>query len=922
MTHRFALTKYMKKILLSIALIMTTFIISANSQTPFNNVRLNPDGKYLSDVPKPEDVIGHKIGEYFTHYSELASFYRRIAETSSRVKLIEYGSTYERRKLQLLIISSPENLANIDKIKKDTAKLSDPRQLSNSDMEKLIAKLPATAWLNYNVHGDESCSAETAMEVVYHLAADQSEETAKLLKELVIVIDPLVNPDGRERYVNFYEQAQGKAAKSDKNSFEHNQPWPGGRFNHYLFDLNRDWAWLTQTESQSRVKTYQEWLPQVFVDFHEMGIESSYFFPPSAKPQNANISPIINNWLKIYGQGNTASFDKYGLSFYTSEDFDLLYPSYGDSWPSLNGAVGMTYEQGGSGRAGLSVRLDDRQKVLTLRERAWHHFLTSIATLKTTADNRVERLRDYYKFRAQAVEAGKQDTMKSFVLLPGSDPSRTAKLVNLLMTQGIEVAKAKNNFKAKKVHGYFGEVSEEKEFPSGAYIINLAQPTGLLARGLLEPEAVLKDLHFYDITGWSLPLAYNVETYWLEELVNSNIEKLTIPPTLTGQVIGGRATYGYVFSYESNAAAKTLSQLLQDDYEAFLALKPITINGKDFPVGAVIVPVENNNTKLHERIAALASVNGHDVIASNSARSQNGIDLGSNRVRHIRKPKVVVVMGPGTNVTNYGSIWHLLDERYGLNFIAVSTQQLGGLDLRDYNTIILPDDDGTGRSFLGLIGKPTIEKLSRWVRDGGTFIGIKGGAVFATAKMSGLTSVTYRLLDRLEEEERIEREKQQEKQDKDAALQVVSPLPALVAKTPEEQLAEKIVPYQEKERKRMMESIPGTLMKLKLDNTHPLGMGYEKDLVVLNNSSPILSLTTKGDNVVYYPKEQFKLSGFITPENEKKLSHSAYLLRERSGRGSFILYADDPNFRSFWEGTTRLFLNSILFGNVRDPNVE
>lgn len=901
---------------------MTTFIISTNSQTPFNNVRFNPEGKYKSDVAKPEDVIGHKIGEYFTHYSDLAAFYRKVAETSPRVKLIEYGRTYERRKLQLLVISSPENLANLDKIKKDTARISDPRGLSNQEMEKLVAQMPATAWLNYNVHGDESCSAETAMEVVYHLAADQSDETNKLLKELIIVIDPLVNPDGRERYVNFYEQAQGKTPRPDKNSFEHNQAWPGGRFNHYLFDLNRDWAWLTQTESQSRVKAYQEWLPQVFVDFHEMNVESTYFFPPSAKPQNANIPPLINNWLKIYGQGNAAAFDKYGLSFYTSEDFDLLYPSYGDSWPSLNGAVGMTYEQGGSGRAGLSVKLDDRQKILTLRERAWHHFLTSIATLKTTADNRISRLKDYYKFRELAIEAGKKETMKSFVLLPGNDPSRTARLANLLLTQGIEVEKVKSNFKTKKAHSYLGEVVEEKEFPAGSYIINLAQPAGLLAKGLLEPEAVLKDLYFYDITGWSLPLAYNVQTYWLEELVSSNTEKLSSPVSLTGQVIGGKASYGYVFGYESNAAAKTLSQLLQEEFDAFLVLKPITINGKDFPLGSIVVPVEANKANLHERIAELASSNGHDIVAAQSARSQNGIDLGSNRVRHIRKPKVVVVMGTGTSVTNYGSIWHLLDERYGIPFIAVSAQQLSGLDLRDYNTIILPDDDGTGRSFLGLIGKATVDKISRWVRDGGTFIGIKGGAVFATAKMSGMTSVTYRLIDRQDEEDRIEREKQQEKQDKDSAQQTVSTLPPVVAKTPEEQLAEKLVSYEEKERKRMMESIPGTLMKLKLDNSHPLGMGYEKDLVILNNSSPILSLTSKGDNVVYYPKEQFKLSGFITQENEKKLPHSAYLLRERSGRGSFVLYADDPNFRSFWEGTTRLFLNSIFFGSLRDPNVE
>lgn len=914
----------MKKIILALSIIMSTFIISAYSQAPFNNVRFSTEAKYSSDVPKPEDIIGHQIGEYFTHYSELTAYYRRLAEVSPRMKLIEYGRTNERRKLHLLIFSSPENLANIEKIKKDTARLSDSRELSESEMEKLITKLPATAWLNYNVHGDESCSAETAMEVAYHLAADQSEETTKLLKDLVIVIDPLVNPDGRERYVSFYEQAQGKDAKTDKNSYEHHQPWPGGRFNHYLFDLNRDWAWLTQAESQARVKAYREWLPQIFVDYHEMDANSTYFFPPSAKPQNTNIPPIINNWLKIYGQGNTKMFDKYGLSFYTSEDFDLYYPSYGDSWPSLNGAVGMTYEQGGGGRAGLNLKLDDRKKVLSLRERTWHHFLTSIATLKTTAENRQARLRDYYKFRAQAVEAGKKEPMKSFVLLPNEDPSRIAQLVNLLMAQGIEVSKAKSDFKGKRVHSYFGnQLTEEKEFPAGSYVVNLDQPTGFLARGLLEPEAILKDLHFYDITGWSLPLAYNIETYWLEELVTSNLENISSNVVVNGQIIGAKATYGYVLNYQSNAVAKTLAELLQEDYEAFLALKPITVNGKDFPAGAIIFPVETNKPELHNRIAELAKLNGHEVVASNSARTENGIDLGSNRVRHIRKPKVVVVMGPGVNVTNYGSMWFLLDEKFSIPFTAVSTQQLGSLDLRDYNTIIFPDDDGAGKNYLGLMGKPTIEKLTRWVRDGGTFIGIKGGAVFATAKMSGMTSVTYRLLDHQDEEERIEREKQQEKQDKDAAaLQVVSPLQPAPTKTPEDLLADKLMSYEEKERKRMMESVPGTLMKLKLDSTHPLAMGYGKELVILNNSSPVLSLTTKGDNVVYYPKEQFKISGYLTTENEKKVSYSAYLLREKSGRGSFVLYADDPNFRSFWEGTLRLFLNSILFGNVTDPNVE
>jgi hypothetical protein len=802
--------------------------------------------------------------------------------------------------------------------------LGDPRHLSESEMKRITEKLPSTVWLSYNVHGNESASSETAMQVVYHLLADESEETAQLLKDLVIIIDPIVNPDGRERYVSFYEQAQGNGPRVDENAYEHNERWPSGRFNHYLFDLNRDWAWMTQNESRARIKAYREWQPQVHVDYHEMNADSTYFFPPVTKPLNANIPEMISDWLKIFSQGNAAMFDRFGIGFFTSEDFDLYYPSYGDSWPSLNGAIGMTYEQGGSGRGGLQLRLKDRNSVLSLRERAWHHFLTSIATLKTAAQHRQERLRDYYKFRAQAIEAGKKERMKAFVLLPGADAGRAAKLVNLLLDQGIEVSRARSTFHAKQAHSYFnGE--QERDFPAGAYIVNLAQPSGRLARGLLEPEAVLKDLYFYDITGWSLPLAYNVESYWLEDDIEPSAEKLSAPVAINGQVMGGRAGYGYVFSYESNGAARTLCQLLSEGFEAFIALKPFMLAGHNFPLGAIIVPNQNNSEKLHERIAALAAANGHDVIAAGSARSQDGIDLGSNRVRFIRKPKIVVVMGPGVDVTNYGSIWFLFDERYGIPFTPISTEQLASIDLREYNTLILPDDEGT-RGYTSLISKSTTDKIARWVREGGTFIGIKGGAVFATAKQSGLTSITFRYLARKDEEERIEHEKALEKESKDAK-DAPPPLPNVIpapppAKKPEEELADRTMTYAEKERLRMAETIPGTLMRIKLDNSHPLGMGYDKEVIVLNSSSPILSLTGKGDNVAYYPKDQFKLSGYLTPENEKKIAYSGYLIKERAGNGSFILYADDPNFRSFWEGTTRLFLNSVLFGGIVDPNVE
>ncbi|MBZ5552476.1 MAG: hypothetical protein LAO21_07130 [Acidobacteriia bacterium] len=889
---------------------------------------LQAQAEFDPKVPTPQSVIGHSVGEQFTHFFQAEQFYRAVAAKSDRVRLVKYGETYEARSLYLLIISAPENLKRLDIIQKNLQALSDPRRTNPAAAETLFSTTPPVCWLSYNVHGNESSSAEAAFAVIYRLAAGNDPDTRFILENAVTIIDPLVNPDGHERYVNFYEQQVGIRPNPDPNAAEHSENWPGGRFNHYLFDLNRDWAWQTQRETQDRIRMYRQWNPQVHVDYHEMGAESTYYFPPNALPINTNISSQVVKWLKIFGEENAKAFDAHGWQYFTHEDFDLFYPAYGDSWPAFNGAVGMTYEQAGGGMGGLRFKRRD-ETFLTLRDRVDHHVTSSMSTLLTTAHNREALLRDYYKGKQESIDQGQRGPVKTYLIPVGPDPEREASLVNLLLSQGIEVLKATQNFTVPGIHDYFGATLPERQFPEGTHIVRVAQPLGRLVRALLEPDATLKEKFFYDITAWSMPLAFGIEAFYTDSAVSVSSQNVERASYEAGGV-DGKARAAYVFEWRTNSAARLLATLLREDIKASVALKPFAIQGRQFMAGSIVVPVARNTETLHERMASAAKEFHVAVYAENTMLSQSGIDLGSNFVREIRKPKIAVVTGPPVAPSEYGAIWNMFDNQYGIEFTPLKIDQLRGGELKDYNVLIFPDDMGTGRGYSRSIDRGTTDRLKAWVRDGGTLIGLKGGAVFATEKRSGLSSVTYHYVLKRDDDARMEEEK--------AAAQ---PAPGATPARPSEsapgppppdeksrkenearELADKLKTWEQKEEKTQTDRIPGALMRIQLDNTHPLAFGYGKEVVVANMTSPILSLTAKGDNVGYYPKENLRVSGFITEDNLKKFPNTAYLIRETTGRGHVILYGDDPNFRSFWEGTSRLFLNSIFFGAVENPDIR
>ncbi len=836
-------------------------------------------------IPAPRQILGYELGDRYTSYAELEHYLLAMQQAApARMKLIPYGETIEHRKLYLVVISDSANIRRLDEIKGNVIKLTDPRKTTKKDAQAIIAATPMIAWLSYNVHGNEASCSEAALNVIYQLLGANDTATSSILRNLVVIIDPLLNPDGRERYVNFERTHSGTSPNEDRNAAEHHEDWPWGRTNHYLFDLNRDWAWLTQPESRARIRAYREWMPQVHVDFHEMSYNSSYFFFPPYKPVNKNIPASTGEWDKIFGKANAEAFDAKGWSYWSGEAFDLFYPGYGDSWPSLHGAIGMTYEQ--AGQSGVRVRRTD-EAILTLKDRIEHHSTTSIATLRTASENRMKILDQFYTFYSDALEAGRAGKVKAYIIDPRKDPSTADKMVRLLLDQGIEVQQPHEIITVSGLHSYFSKETETKTFPSGVYVIRTDQPSERFLTALMEQNPVLSDTFFYDISTWTLPLAYGVETYWTESSLSFPMSPVTVMMHGGNTIAGGKASYAYLMKWNTNDAPRALVWLLQHNYRVNVAMREFTLNDQKFGRGTLIIPVAGNPSDLERDINDLVQKSRISVYAANSGFTQSGIDLGSDRAVRLKKPSVVVITSPPVNPECYGEIWAMFDMMYGINFVPMKLDQLRSADLHDYTAIIFPDDNSDGRGYRNQIDSSMVQKLKTWIAGGGTYIGIEGGAAFASASVGKIAGV------KIKEEKKEEAKKDTTK-----------------GKLSEEEL-EKRMTVEEKERKHRMDEFPGTILHVKLDTSHPLGFGYNSDIAVFKENNTLYELSDHGYNAGIFTATP-RMSGYLSKENERKVEGTPYLIHEQLGSGNIILFTDDPNFRLFWDGLNKLFLNSVL----------
>lgn len=942
-------------------------------ETPFDFYARGP---YRANVPRPQSILRFDTGEFHTNYAQMERVLGEIAAAApDRMRITDIGDTNEFRTMHLAVLSAPENMRRLDAIKANLRRLSDPRGLSQQEAGRMINETPLVVWLSYAIHGNESAAFETMMQVVYQLAASEEPQTLEVLRNCVVLVATGVNPDGHERFVTWYNSV----ATGDANpaAFEHREPWSvQGRFNRYRFDLNRDNIASTQRETQNMQRAYREWNPQVYVDHH--GQPSQYFFPPAALPVNPNLPTAqTERWLSAFGRANAREFDARGWVYYTRDVFDLFYPGYWDSFPALNGATGMTYETDGGGFKGLRFRRED-ESIVTLRSAIAKHYVASLATLETAAQNARARLNDYYEFKRTAIEEGERERTRRFVFLPGTDRGRAAEIARILLRAGIEVRQASAPFRSRRAHSFTDNEVRERDFPVGAYVVDLAQPQKRLAKALLEPNTELdpafvreqvarfrrnerrganaprEEYGFYDITAWSLPLAFGVEAYWTEDAdriaaspldQNTDSQNTNPPGGATG-----RASVAYIIPYTSDAAAALIARLLQEDFRLAVSTRTLAAEGRDYPRGTIVVRVGRNPVEVHNRIAELARETGVNVFAVNSGFIESGdTGIGSETVVPVRRPRLIVIADEAVNQTSYGAMWWTLD-RFHIEFTPMTIAALRRARLDDYNAIIMPD--GSPSAYFAALGKPGVDLLRGWCERGGTLVTVKGASVFAALKDVNLTSA--RLVGSADDEDGKDSSGAQAGAAQTGAAQIgagqAKPTPeatpaataggssetsaAQAARRTSRAAVEQGQTGSEKQEGaapvlpviaspsarpgRVPEPVPGAIFRATVDRTTPLTYGYEQPMLpVLMDSAYFFRPSKEGTNAVVFRDDgntPLRIAGFVWEGNtERLLRGTTYVFEEPLGRGRVVLFAEDPNYRGIFRATTRLFFNSFLF---------
>src|SRR6266496_3208244 len=694
--------------------LLIVLVSPLTAQEPFDFYSRGP---YRPAVPRPEAITGYAAGEQQTMYAVMQHYLDTLAATATdRVRIETWGRTTEYRPIRALIISDPANLARLDQIRAGIAELIDPRKTSPARAAAIAAQSPAVAVFNYSVHGDEPAGFEAAMQVAYQLAASDEPQTQELLKSVVVVLNPSANPDGHERFAAWYNSV-GIGADHPW-AFEQNEPWSiTGRYSHYRFDMNRDLLAQSQPEVRAMMDGVLRWRPQVFVDHHST--TPNFFFPPVAQAVNMNLPAQTTKWFETYGRGNAAAFDRYGWQYFVRGVFDFFYVGYWDEWATFQGATGMTYETDGGPQ--FLKRRDDGS-ITTFRDGIAHHFVASLATLETTAQNRQSRLQDYYDFRRSALAEAATDRLKRVVIVPGNDPQSAAHVVGLLLRNGIEVTRLRQPLASRAAHPYISARSgaAARTFPAGSYVIDLNQPQRRIAKAMLEPQAGMErsfvqreigkfqrnrrrgddtdkeDYGFYDITAWSLPLSFNLDAYWTEDaapaLSGDPVADSLVPPPAAP----ARAVSGYAFLNDRPGAARLALALEAEDFRLAVTKQPILIGGRSYPRGTFVARVQRNGPTLYDRIAALGPALGVPVFPLQTAFPDTGdAGIGSEDVTGLHAPRILVAAGDGISETSYGWLWHYLARELNVAFTPVPLRSIGRVDdLQTFNVIIIPDGSG------------------------------------------------------------------------------------------------------------------------------------------------------------------------------------------------------------------------------------
>ena len=798
------------------------------------------------DLKSPSDFLGYEIGTQFSRHYQVLDYFNHISKSKkNNIILKNYGFSYERRPLFYAVISSENNIFNMENIRKSN--------LSSLDTENKKINDKSIVWLSYGIHGNESSSTEAAMQTAYELLT----ENKGLLENTIVIIDPCLNPDGRDRYVNWYNQTKSTPYNSNIESKEHTEPWPNGRSNHYLFDLNRDWAWLTQIESELRIKEYQKWLPHVHVDFHEQGIDEPYYFAPAAEPYHEQITKWQREFQNIVGENNAKYFDKNGWLYFTGEIFDLLYPSYGDTYPSMLGSIGMTYEQAGGGIAGLGV-INDSGNNLTLVERVTHHTIAGISTVEISSKYAEKLNIEFKKF----FEFDKNNEVN--YILSGHQ-NKIEKLTNFLQKHNIEFYSTKEN----RINAYSYQKNKNISLETNRkdLVISNSQPRGKMVDILFEQNTKITDSLTYDISAWSLPYVYGLDAY----STNKKIEKFDYTNTKNKNEVSVNAL-AFACKWEHLNDASFLSNLIKNNIKVRYSEKIIENSGVTLPRGSLIIYFGEQKIKNYEKtILEIANIHNVKLYALNSGLSDSGPDLGSADIKLINKKNIAIFSGEdnlnSVSSLKYGSIWYFFEQELKYPLTHVDVFEFSDFPLDNYDVLIIPD------GYYGSIGESeNLDKLLSWIDNGGKVVAFENAIrIFSSTDDFSVKIKNY--FDDVEED----------------------------------------INYKDTKRNSIQYSISGAIFKVNIDNTHPTAFGYDKEYYSLKTSSLTFEKLNEGFNIGSISEIENSIIGFVGNKIKRKFNNSMVFGHETYGDGNVIYFVDNIMFRSFWENGKLFLANSIFF---------
>lgn len=814
-------------------------------------------------LKSPDEFLPHRLGEQFTPHHLLTDYYEYLAANApATVKLERYGYTNEARPLQIACFSSPENIARLEQIRTNNLRLSgttdDPQKGDKS-------KMPAIVWLNMSVHGNEPSGSECGMLLAWQLATQSEADVKEWLKNTVVIIDPSSNPDGYDRYSSWYRGASNLLKNPSRYTREHQEPWPGGRPNHYFYDLNRDWAWATQVETRQRLNIYHRWLPHIVADVHEQHVDDPYYFAPAAEPMHAYLTPFQRDFQAEIGANHARYFDQNGWLYFTNEVFDLLYPSYGDTYPMFNGAIGMTYEQAGNGRAGRAIKITNGD-TLTLHDRILHQITTSRSTIEIASKHYqkiVDNFADYYA-RALSHPPGEYGT---FVIRATNDPNRVNTLCQLLDRHQIHYGRAGTTLSNVKGFDYVLGKEITSAIQPNDLVISAFQPKAVMVQTLFEPNVFLSDSLTYDITAWALPFAHGLDAFAARQRIDP---KKPYTPWVAVEINAPPAPYAWCVHRRSMADQAWVAALLDQGIKIRYATESFHATDQQFEPGTFVInradnrSIETDLDRIVKETAKKYNVALHPVFTGLVGK---GPEMGSSKFHLVTTPSVGLVYNEDSDENALGHTWYFFEQELGYPVNIMRSDKLSAAALQDINTLIFPNDPSS-------LDDKTMNLLKEWVSEGGRIIAFEGG-IKAFADKSGFDILAK-------------------------------------PEAPSDSASKKVIPYHLQERHQISEQLPGAIVKAQVDTTHPLAYGLGPVYYSLKTNAAAYQLNSKLSCAVWLDDE-YDSYGFIGYKVKPRLKNSPIAGTQQIGNGTVVYLTDSPVFRSFWQNGKMILANALFF---------